>query len=91
MLARNDKPIAGDEYLAPSALALETLMLRLRTRAGLDMGLFAARFDIDLQTRNARLLADLLARKLITIEDGWLKPTRAGLAVADGMVAMFNL
>ena len=91
VLARNDKPIAGDEYLAASALALETLMLRLRTRAGLDMGLFAARFDIDLQTRNARLLADLLARKLITVEDGWLKPTRAGLAVADGMVAMFDL
>jgi oxygen-independent coproporphyrinogen-3 oxidase len=90
-LERDQQPVAGDESLSPSALALETLMLRLRTRDGLDMAAFGTRFGIDLSKRNTALLADLLARKLVTIEGTWLRPTRTGLGVSDGIVAMFDL
>ncbi len=46
------KPIADEEALSDTDLALETVMLRLRTRDGLDLRAYEARFGVDLRAKN---------------------------------------
>jgi oxygen-independent coproporphyrinogen III oxidase len=90
-LAAGEPPIAGSEDLGRRELALEELMLSLRTAAGLDLEGFHRRHACDLAARNVSLLKDLAARGLLVETAGRLVPTLEGLAVADALARAFDL
>jgi oxygen-independent coproporphyrinogen III oxidase len=90
-LAAGEPPIAGSEDLGRRALALEELMLSLRTAAGLDLEAFRRRHACDLAARNGKLIEDLAARGLLVETAGRLVPTLEGLAVADALARAFDL
>jgi oxygen-independent coproporphyrinogen III oxidase len=90
-LAAGQRPIAGREDLGRRELALEDLMLSLRTPAGLDLEAFRRRHAWDLATHNRPLIEDLAARGLVAETAGRLVPSLAGLAVADSLARAFDL
>jgi oxygen-independent coproporphyrinogen-3 oxidase len=94
-VAAGERPVAGEELLGPEALATETLMLGLRTAAGVDLDRFAARYGLDLLAANDALVASLVAEGRVVLRNGpegrRLLPTSLGLAVADGLAAAFDV
>ncbi|HPC83326.1 MAG TPA: radical SAM family heme chaperone HemW [Thermoanaerobaculaceae bacterium] len=94
-MAAGERPLAGEEALGPRELGAETLLLGLRTTAGVDLDDFATRFGVDLLAANALLVANLAAEGRLEIRSGpdgrRLVPTLQGLAVADGVAAAFDL
>ena len=72
-------------------LALEMVMLGLRTRAGIDLVRLRRRTGVDLAARNAALLDELEGKSLLRRIDDRLEPTVAGLAVADRMAAELEI
>jgi coproporphyrinogen III oxidase-like Fe-S oxidoreductase len=94
-VAAGERPVAGEESLGPLALATETLMLGLRTTAGVDLDDFTARYGVDLLATNDALVANLVREGRLEVHSGpkgrRLVPTVAGLAVADGLAVAFEL
>jgi oxygen-independent coproporphyrinogen-3 oxidase len=95
-VAAGERPVEGEESLGPLELATEALMLGLRTTAGIDLGGFAARYGLDLLAENDELVALLAAEGHLVVSNGpagnrRLVPTLSGLAVADGLAALFDL
>jgi oxygen-independent coproporphyrinogen-3 oxidase len=95
-LAVGERPIEAQESLGPQDLAAEALLLGLRTTEGIALDGLKARYGIDLLAVNDRLVARLVDEGRIVLRadaDGaqWLVPTLAGLAVADGLAAAFEL
>jgi oxygen-independent coproporphyrinogen-3 oxidase len=88
---RGERPEAGREELSDEALALERLMLALRTAEGLALEPYRRRYGVDLAAANPELLADLRERGLATVAAGRLALTLDGLAVADALAARFDL
>lgn len=86
-----ERPVAGEEALGGEELALEALMLGLRTADGVDLARFRERFGVDLVARNRALVDHLAAEGLVTLEDDRLRPTLRGFAVADGLPAGFEI
>lgn len=78
-------PEAGGEDLDEEALLLETLMLRLRTRDGLDLDAFETRFGVDLLEEARSVAERAFAEGLLALEPPRIRPTLGGLAVADGL------
>jgi len=81
----------GSERLSREQLALESLMLGLRTTQGVDLGGLGARLGMDILAANRRQLECLAAEGLATLEGERVVPTLEGLAVADGLAARFEL
>jgi oxygen-independent coproporphyrinogen-3 oxidase len=95
-LAAGERPIEGQELLAPMDLAEEALLLGLRTTAGIDLDGFRARYGPDLLATNRSLVGRLVDEGRVVVREGpaggpWLVPTLSGLAVADGLAAAFDL
>jgi putative oxygen-independent coproporphyrinogen III oxidase len=90
-LAAGERPVAGGEELGRCELALEEVMLSLRTASGIDLAGFRRRHGWDLAARNRRLVGDLAARGLLAERDGRLVPSPEGLAVADSLARSFAL
>jgi oxygen-independent coproporphyrinogen-3 oxidase len=78
-------PIEASECLTMEQLQLEALYLGLRTKRGIHLKDYAARYCLDLLAQKGDRLTTLQDEGLIAIEDGHLYPTRAGLAVADSL------
>jgi oxygen-independent coproporphyrinogen-3 oxidase len=87
-LRSGNPPIEASEILTMEQLQLEALYLGLRTTKGIHLRNYAARYRCDLLTQKADRLAALQDEGLIAIEDGYLHPTRAGLAVADALALL---
>ncbi len=85
------RPIDEEEELTPTQLALEDLMLALRTVRGLDLDCFRARHGIDLITANRDRCATLADQDLLVIEGSRMRATPSGLAVADGLARALDL
>jgi oxygen-independent coproporphyrinogen-3 oxidase len=95
-IAAGERPIEGEEVLNPSELAEEALLLGLRTTTGVDLDAFRSRYGVDLLAANAALVERLVdeGRLVMRADPGGgrrLAPTVAGLAVADGLAAAFDL
>ncbi len=90
-LQGGESPVADRESLDSEALLLESLMLRFRTRRGLDLTETRARYGVDLEKNNHELVDELVADGLVTLEPPWLRPTLDGLAVADSLARAFDL
>lgn len=90
-LGEGRAPIDGSEDLTDRDLALETVMLRLRTTDGLDLAAFRDRFGIDLWAENARRWEEGVAAGTVVREGDRVRLTRDGLAIADGIVASLSV
>ncbi len=89
-LAAGAPPVEGEETLGSRELALEHLMLGLRTREGVDLARLRE-LGVDLRARNSPLLDRLADEELLRVEHDRLVPTLGGWAVADGLAAAFVL
>ena len=90
-IARGEHAVEADESLDREALALEALMLGLRTAEGIDLPAYRLWYGVDLHELNRPLIATLTEEGLVRCDAGALRPTRRGLAVADGLAARFRL
>ena len=81
------RPVAGSETLDDHALALETILLGLRCRAGLDLAALQRRTGVDLLADKSTLLRRWRERGLVECNGERLRPTVRGLAVADALAA----
>jgi len=90
-IAAGKKPLAGSEELTRSDLALEALMLGLRTADGIYGISFRKRYGIDLLKSNEPLVERLVGDGLLTVDGDVLVPTLAGLAVTDSLARAFEL
>lgn len=84
-------PWGGGETLDRGQLALERLMLGLRTAEGVDLATFRRRFGVDLGEVNAELVGRLAADGLARVEGERLVLTLDGWVVADGLAERFEL
>jgi oxygen-independent coproporphyrinogen-3 oxidase len=85
-----EKPVAGTEELTWQDLALEALMLGLRTADGVELEAFRTRYGFDLLGGNEPLIERLSGEGLLKLEGSVLVPTLAGLAVTDSLARTFE-
>lgn len=90
-IAAGDKPVEGSEELTRIDLALEALMLGLRTTDGIDRISFRERYGVDLLKSNEPLVERLAKDGLLKLDGDCLVPTLAGLAVTDSLARSFDL
>ena len=64
---------------------MEVLYLGLRTKKGVSFEDFKNRYQYDLFTEKKKMLRKLQEEGFIHIEDGRLRPTPTGLAIADSL------
>jgi oxygen-independent coproporphyrinogen-3 oxidase len=85
-LGAGRSPAAGEETLTAEDLAFEALFLGLRTRKGIPESLL----DDGTGTPPSKkaLLERLLDEGYLERQDGFLRPTRKGMAVADGLALL---
>jgi len=79
------EPTAVRETLSDEQLRLEALFLGFRTSRGICLKKFKMRFGQDLLADKRDMIARLRGEGLVEIRDGFLRPTRAGMAVADSL------
>jgi oxygen-independent coproporphyrinogen-3 oxidase len=84
-LKRETPPVAVSETLTDEQLRLEALFLGLRTKSGIRFEDYKLRYGYDLLSEKAEIISLLAEKGLVEIEDGRLKPTLAGMAVADSL------
>jgi oxygen-independent coproporphyrinogen-3 oxidase len=84
-------PVDGREQLTSKALALEAVMLGLRTRDGVDLSRLMDRYGLDLRRSNEKLIRSWLDEGLLEEQSERLRPTIRGMAVAEGFAAALNL
>ncbi|MBN1548095.1 MAG: radical SAM family heme chaperone HemW [Syntrophaceae bacterium] len=82
-LSKGIVPLEEEEILRDDQLRLETLFLGFRTAAGIDINAFKRNFGTDLMQEKAVILTHLQQEGVIVIENGFIRPTLAGMAVAD--------
>ena len=83
------KPIEGTEILTMEQLGLEALFLGLRTKKGVYLKEFVEQYGCDLAVEKRDVLDRLQEEGLVAINEGYLVPTRAGLAIADGLALIY--
>jgi oxygen-independent coproporphyrinogen III oxidase len=79
------EPVESREVLDDEQLCLESLFLGFRTRRGICLESFKIRFGRDLLADKRDMIERLSREGLVEIRDGYLRPTRAGMAVADSL------
>jgi len=79
------KPVESKEILNDEQLRLEALFLGFRTRRGICLETFKIRYGRDLLADKRDMIERLSGEGLVEIRDGFLRPTRAGMAVADSL------
>mgnify|MGYP001183598716 CR=1 FL=1 len=85
-IGRGTSPAAASERLTPAQSRLEALMLGFRTRRGIDLEAFKSRHGEDLLLdETGKTIQRLRDEGLVEVRDGFLRPTRAGMAVADSL------
>jgi oxygen-independent coproporphyrinogen-3 oxidase len=78
-------PVENTETLSAEQLQLEVLFLGLRTKAGIDLKRYKTRYGIDLLAGKKTIIDALIKNKFVELKDGFLRPTRAGMAIADSL------
>lgn len=76
-------PVEEKENLMIEQLQLEALYLGLRTKRGIQLRDFADQYHCNLLTEKSNIVTKLQEERFVSIQDGYLCPTRAGLAIAD--------
>jgi oxygen-independent coproporphyrinogen-3 oxidase len=78
-------PVAASEKLTDEQLRLEAVFLGLRTKSGFHLRDYKRRYGYDLLLEKAETISQLTENGLVEIKNGCLKPTLAGMAVADSL------
>jgi oxygen-independent coproporphyrinogen-3 oxidase len=84
-IAAGNMPVENTEILSAEQLQLEALFLGLRTKAGIDLERYKTRFGSDLLSDKKTIVKSLIKNKLVEVKNGFLRPTRSGMAVADSL------
>lgn len=84
-IASGKMPVEGSEILSNEQLQLEAMFLGLRTKAGIDLKRYKTKYNIDLFAEKKTIIDALIKNKLVELKNGFLRPTRAGMAVADSL------
>jgi len=84
-LEKRTPPVAASETLTDEQLRLEAVFLGLRTKSGICFQDYKLRYGYDLLSEKAEIISLLAERGLIEIKTGCLRPTLAGMAVADSL------
>ena len=84
-ISEGKTPVGSSEELSTKQMAMEALFLGLRTKDGIDLGLYQARYGVDLLEQKKQTLHRLAEEGLVEIKDGCLRPTLSGMAVADSL------
>ena len=84
-------PIEDEERPSSEQLALEALMLGLRTIDGVDLTRIRERHGIDLLASNTATIERFCKSGHLHVDGGRLRPTLTGLAIADTLARSFNL
>ena len=87
-LNSGELPVGGREFLTPDQLALEAWFLGLRTSKGIDLKEFSSTHGEILDSPKKKLIEDLRKKGLLTVEKSRVRPTRAGMAVADALALL---
>ncbi len=90
-LGEGRRPLAGEEVLGREELALEAVLLGLRTSAGIDLERIRSSFGVDVVAANQERIRSWSARGLVRLGAGRLAPTVAGMAVADALAREVEL
>jgi len=90
-LADGRPPVEAEEELTPRQLALEAVMLGLRTSDGVDLERLSRDYDVDLMGLNLEAIDALVSSGHLRIGDGRLRPTIAGMAIADSLAARLEV
>ncbi len=90
LLARGLRPIDGGEELSPDLVRLERLMLGLSTYEGVDLDALSIPEGGEPWTVNQQLLEQFCHDGLLVVEGRRLRPTLAGLAVANGLATALS-
>jgi len=77
------RPVEGSEELGDAELALEAVMLGLRTADGVDLGALRSRYGVDLVGLNRAAIARDCDSGHLLLDGDRLRPTVAGMAIAD--------
>jgi oxygen-independent coproporphyrinogen-3 oxidase len=84
-IAAGKMPLENTEALTMAQLQLEALFLGLRMKAGIDLELYKTKYGADLLTDRKTIIDELIKNKLMELKDAFLRPTLAGMAVADSL------
>lgn len=84
-MAAGIMPVESMETLTNEQLQLEALFLGLRTADGIDLQLYKTRYGEDLLSDKKYIIDELIKNKLVELKDGFMRPTVAGMAVADSL------
>jgi oxygen-independent coproporphyrinogen-3 oxidase len=84
-IGQDKAPVASSETLTAEELQLESFYLGLRTKKGIHLEDFRKLHGCDLLTEKGETIAALEKEGLVELTGGYLRPTRAGLAVADSL------
>ena len=82
------KPIEGIEVLSLEQLQLEAFYLGLRTKKGICIEDFSEKYSWDILTGKEKSFVELQKKGLILIENGFVHPTRSGLALSDNLALL---
>ena len=77
--------LEDSETLSSEQLQLESLFLGLRTKDGIDLKHYKTRYGVDLITDKKPIIDALIKNKFLELKDGFLRPTRKGMAIADSL------
>jgi oxygen-independent coproporphyrinogen-3 oxidase len=81
-------PVDSSESLTPEELYFESIFLGLRTRKGINLSTLSSLYGDQTWIGNKAILDRLLNEGFLELSDGFLKPTRRGLAVADTLALL---
>lgn len=84
-IASGNIPVQESETLSAEQLQLEALFLGLRTKEGIDLKHYQTNYGIDLLGDKKIIINTLIKNKLVKLQNGFLCPTRQGMAIADSL------
>jgi len=79
------KPTEGMEILSLEELQLEAFYLGLRTKKGICIQEFSEKYSWNILTEKEKPFAELQQKGLVILENGFVHPTRNGLALSDSL------
>jgi oxygen-independent coproporphyrinogen-3 oxidase len=84
-IKKGAKPIEGTEILTLEQLQLEAFYLGLRTKKGICVRDYSTKYSSNILAEKGKSFVELQRRGLVRIEDGFVRPTRAGLVLSDSL------
>ena len=84
-----EDPVSERRILSAAERLEDALFTGLRLRAGLDLDLFAARYDVDVWSRYGEALGPFVQEGWLVREGSRLRLTRQGMLMANEVMAVF--